>query len=315
MQDRGMRSASANIIQTNQNFDGTHADFVPAFFDVTGDGSCFLYSIIYNAHTHPHPTSSDISISSEEIYGYDKEAAQRVRDEAVDSIMKEVDAYMKEYASIRAFQNEIGDLDKATRKYVRNEEARIKTDIIKNLSIDDFHMLTNQDGDIISAKIDDILAKLRLRKTWADSPMMSHIARSFPFNITIITVPNGWICGFHPGTHLSMYDIEANANDQARGYDQSINVMGHRTSLSDETIIVLFTGGHYMRVVFLNTVSHSLLNPMVIITVPTWQRHQWVDRVVRYWGFSPQNFATWRSNSICGFRGCQLQLGHDGGHN
>ena len=307
--DQGMRSASSSFIPINQNADRTRADFFPAFFDVNGDGSCFLYSILYNSHTHPHSSPKGL------VY-YDEEEAMGVRNRAVDQIRDVVRARMDEYAAMRVFMGELmgaASLVDDGKEFI-DEDSRIKSSIIANLNIDSISMITNEDGDIIESEVNELLKKLRLKRTWADAPLMAQIARSFPHNITIITVPREWARRRGPRSQIALRDRECNVNDQSQshGYDRSI--ISGRASLADKTIIVLFVGGHYMRVVFLNTMSHSLSNPMVIIEVPTWQRHEWVDRIARYWGMHPHNFVRWRSATTCGYRGCQMRLGHGDGH-
>ncbi len=283
------RSATIPI---NQNADRTPAEFVPAFFDVHGDGSCFLYSILHGVGT--------------------KEYAQSMRHMAVDIISAKANKYMSDYESIKS---QLAIFDEEFHVDLHGAMAEIGTHMMQLFGIESVGDISQtvektkrKKGEkdiylyICSNKVAKKLKSMRNYRTYVDEPMMQVISQFHTHHITVISIPQGWYFG--------RYDVTEESSISGNSI-RDLNDMGE---FRDETIFVIYTGGHYMRVIFLNTHSYSLQYPMVIDTVPTWERHLWANRIVQYWGFVPQRFMTWQNICKCGYRGCDKKLGHPGGH-
>ena len=285
------------------------ADFVPAVFDVDGNGSCFFYSLTY--HTR-HPSSPTTSSTS---FGPDIEQAHNLRRTAVDMIEEDMKQMSTRY-------NEIFD-SVATNSSHRHECADIRTSInymISECDPDALFSLT-RDTDVIDPASELIQNRLQsMRQTeitphfYTIATISQRVAHIFPHNIIVVTVPNSWTHGFPS----SVYDInrDCSVSDIDRGHTYSLT-----HDICPTSIFVLYNGNHYMRIVFLNTNPNAPDDMKVIDHVPSWDRARWMDMFARYWGFQGYGMANirrWRERNACLFRDgdlvCRLRLGHGGVH-
>ena len=289
----------------------TIADFVPAVFDVDGNGSCFFYSLTYNTRHTSSPSTSSTA------FGPDIDHAHTLRRTAIDMIENDIkDMSIAYHEMIRLVD---------THPSYRIDCSHIRTEIYyiltENADEDDVVFSVTDDAVFLDCSSEIIQHRLqRMRQTettphfFVIAPISIRVAQIFPHNIVVVTVPNSWTHGFPS----SVYDMNRPCSviDIGRGHEYSLTHEIRPTS-----IFVLYNGIHYMRIVFLNTDPTAPDDMKVIDHVPSWDRARWMDMFATYWGFrgyGMTNIRRWREGNACLFHDgdlvCRLRLGHIGDH-
>ncbi len=288
----------------------TIAEFVPAVFDVEGDGSCYFYSLAY---TVPHPPLPHTTSTA---FGPIVEYAHDLRRTSINMIERDIVDMTTRYRELIEYV----DIDPQFLHACRH----IRTELNYMLSECNDAFLFPVSDDTLVIDHDIIQQRLQRMRQTETTPhfsviasIASRVAQIFPHNIVTITVPHSWIV--HEASTEYVGNQGCSVVDVTPGYEYAQSHGIHPTS-----IFVLYTGGHYMRIVFLNTDAHAPDDMRVIDHVPSWDRARWVDMFAAYWGF-PQigwsNIRVWRDRNECMYRShtdvgrvCRLPLGHSGVH-
>ncbi len=316
VRDELAQIASASLEQENKDgYDAifnalpvplTHVpDFVPMFFDVEGDGSCFFYSLTY---TTPQPsTPTNLHTTA---FGPNTEYAHDIRRKAVNLIRDVIKSHILEHdlciESVHA-DSSLYDLCRSSRSIINEiltsgSAILFPDDMVEKLET--YHHI-----------IEERIQRMSQPDFWVNNMLGMYTARVFPYLIVSVTVPHSWVLGV-PSTRYEQ-NMGCFINDIGPG--------GDFADLHDpptKTIFILYNGAHYMRVLFLNTDYHSTEEMKIIDRVDSWDRARWLEKIAMYWGF-PQSWwgclAMYKRKNRCLYRVnnenvCSLPLGHTGSH-
>lgn len=288
-----------------RNEDGTRAEYVPAFFNVKGDGSCWFYSVAYalmDMCTYEHPPISPESDAVPHVVHAHSQTymgrAKLLRDTVVDGIYARLTSLLERYESCTRNECQCA---------VCRSKSEILSEILSLLGVIQGEKYANQ--KITHEVISQATMEMREDRYWADASMTSAAVETLGVNILIVSVPNTWL---YSGAY----------SESEMAHDQSLNIYEFQRDEIPQTIFLLHTGNHFLPIFFLDTTSPNLTHASVITRVETLDRARWVRMIERYWGFPEEivsKIELWLRAYECGhIRGnvtCTLPLCHEGPHN
>ncbi len=288
----------------------THiADFVPVFCDVLGDGSCFFYSLTYTIPQSQSPASLHTTA-----FGPHFEHAHEIRRKAVDKIRVYITSQASrhdEFIDSAHIDTQIYDLCRG----IRSEINEILTHSLGYMFSDDHDMVRKL--ETYQHIIDERLERMTAVAFETNHNLNMRVAQVFPFLIVSVRVPHSWV-NWGPSTSYEG-NMGCGIDEIGPGYDFS-----QTHDIPCKSIFILYTGCHYMRILFLNVDENSDKETKIIDHVDSWDRARWLEKIGMYWGFPQEwwvRFASYKNMHRCLYRVqdddehvCSLPLGHTSSH-